>query len=80
MDTFVPCIVGVSVWNDRLRVESACSRGDNAAFRKLFSVSDETFMLASFVNSIDRWSAEVERDSKKVRNCDNIRYVACSMR
>jgi hypothetical protein len=46
---FTPCIVVVSVWNDRLCVERACSYGDDAAFCELLSVSHETFTLASFV-------------------------------
>ena len=68
IDTFAPSIVGCSVWKDHFRVAIACSRGDEA-FQELFSVSDEAFMLAVFVNSVDRWSAEIERDRKQVSIC-----------
>jgi hypothetical protein len=57
IDTFAPCVLSCSVWNDRFLIENACSRGYAVAFHGLFSVCDEGFLLAVFVKHAERWSA-----------------------
>ena len=75
IDTFAPCVVGCSVWKDRFRVANACSSGNAEAFQELVSVSDEAFILAVFVNFVDRWSAEILRDRKQVSKCKAVNVI-----
>jgi hypothetical protein len=55
IDTFAPCLVGNSKWNNTMQDQ----RVGPSSFNELLSTSDETFLVLVILNYAPRWYAEV---------------------
>jgi len=67
LDRYAPCVVSNRVWNDKAKMQDACS-GSSELFSQMLTVSDETFLLLVISNYSARWFAELQRESHKVCN------------
>ena len=66
IDTYAPCIVKSSIWNNDATMEQYC--GDNAAnFNNyVLSISDEAFLLLVLINYAATWMSEIAEEHRKV--------------
>jgi hypothetical protein len=66
IDTYAPCIVKSSIWNNDVTMEQYC--GDNAAnFNNyVLSISDEAFLLIVLINYAATWMSEIAEEHRKV--------------
>jgi hypothetical protein len=69
IDTYAPCIVGSSRWNNIVNMENHCATTDRKVWsKKVLSISDEAFILLCLLNYGKRWFAELIKVDKMVRN------------
>ncbi len=60
IDTFAPCLVGNSKWNNTMQDQQV----GPSSFNDLLSTSDETFLALVILNYAPRWYAEaVKKDA-----------------
>jgi hypothetical protein len=65
IDTYAPCIVGSSKWNNDLNMDFHCATTNKKVWnRKILSISDETFILLCLINYGKRWFAEFVKAEK----------------
>lgn len=68
IDTYAPCIVGSSRWNNIVNMENHCATTDRKVWsKKILSISDEAFILLCLINYGKRWFAELVKAEKMVR-------------
>jgi hypothetical protein len=68
INTYAPCIVGSSRWNNIVNMETHCATTDrNVWCKKILSISDEAFILLCLINYGKRWFAEFVNVKKMVR-------------
>ena len=73
LNRYAPCVVSNRVWNDKAKMQDACS-GSSELFSQMLTVSDETFLLLVISNYSARWFAELQRESHKVCNISVLCY------
>ena len=67
IDTYAPCIVGSSKWNNDVNMDFHCATTNKKVWnRKILSISDETFILLCLINYGKRWFAEFVKADKLV--------------
>ena len=67
IDTYAPCIVGSSRWNNIVNMENHCATTDRKVWsKKILSISDEAFILLSLINYGKRWFADLVKTEKMV--------------
>ncbi len=67
IDTYAPCIVGSSKWNNTINMENHCATTDRKVWsKKILSISDEAFILLCLINYGKRWFAEFVKTEKMV--------------
>jgi hypothetical protein len=67
IDTYAPCIVGSSKWNNTINMENHCATTDRKVWsKKILSISDEAFILLCLINYGKRWFAELVKTEKMV--------------
>ncbi len=67
IDTYAPCIVSSSKWNDIINMENHCATTDWKVWsKKILSISDEAFILLCLINNGKRWFAELVKTEKMV--------------
>ena len=67
IDTYAPCIVGSSKWNNIINMENHCATTDRKVWsKKILSISDEAFILLCLINYGKRWFAELVKTEKMV--------------
>ncbi|KAI2503359.1 hypothetical protein MHU86_11079 [Fragilaria crotonensis] len=65
IDTYAPCIVGSSKWNNIINMENHCATTDRKVWsKKILSISDEAFILLCLINYGKRWFAELVKTEK----------------
>jgi hypothetical protein len=68
IDTYAPCIVGSSRWNNIVNMENRCATTDRKIWnKKILSISDEAFILLCLINYGKRWFGELVKAEKMVR-------------
>jgi hypothetical protein len=69
IDTYAPCIVGNSRWNNIVNMEEThCATTDTKVWsKKILSISDEAFILMCLINYGKRWFGELVKAKKMVR-------------
>ncbi len=68
IDTYAPCIITSTRWNDNVNMEANCTTTDRRVWnKKILPISDEAFILLCLINYGKRWFAEVLKAEKKVR-------------
>ena len=52
IDTYAPCVVGVSRWNNHVNMDAYCATSDRKLWNDkiLVSISDEAFILVCLIN------------------------------
>ena len=71
IDTYAPCIVGSSKWNNIINMENHCATTDRKVWsKKILSISDEAFILLCLINYGKRWFAELVKTEKMVSASD----------
>ena len=70
IDTYAPCVVGVSRWNNNVNMDAYCATSDRKLWNDkiLVSISDEAFILVCLINYGKRWYAQDIKAERKVRN------------
>ena len=69
IDTYAPCVVGVSRWNNHVNMDAYCATSDRKLWNdKILSISDEAFILVCLINYGKRWYAQDIKAERKVRN------------
>ena len=69
IDTYAPCIVGSSRWNNIVNMETHCATTDRKVWsKKVLLISDKAFILLCLLNYGKRWFAELIKVDKMVRN------------
>ena len=67
IDTYAPCIVGSSKWNNIFNMENHCATTDRKVWsKKILSISDEAFILLCLINYGKRWFVELVKTEKMV--------------
>ena len=67
IDTYAPCIVGSSKWNNDVNMDFHCATPNKKVWnRKILSISDETFILLCLISYGKRWFAEFVKADKLV--------------
>lgn len=68
LDTYAPCIVGYSNWNNDIKMEAFCATTDRKLWNeKIITISDEAFILVCLMGYGKRWFAEHIKAEKQVR-------------
>ena len=68
INTYAPCIVGSSRWNNIANMETHCATTDRKVWStKILSISDEAFILLCLINYGKRWFSELVKAEKMVR-------------
>ena len=63
LDTYAPCIVKNTRWNNDANMEEYCTTTDRPTWdRRILTISDEAFLLLCLINYGKRWFAECNRD------------------
>jgi hypothetical protein len=67
LDTYAPCIVNNTRWNDDVNMEAHCTTSDRKLWnKKILTISDEAFILLCLINYGKRWFQECIKEKKKV--------------
>jgi hypothetical protein len=68
LDTYAPCIVNSTRWNNDVNMAEYCTTSDRKVWnQKILSISDEAFLLLCLLNYGKRWFQECVKEDKKVR-------------
>ena len=79
IDTYAPCIVGSSRWNNVVNMENHCATTDRKVWsKKILSISDEAFILLCLINYGKRWFAELVKAEKMVRKKSLLLFVTAA--
>ena len=71
IDTYAPCIVGSSKWNNIINMENHCATTDRKVWsKKILSISDEAFILLCLINYRKKWFAKLVKTEKMVSLSD----------
>lgn len=71
IDTYAPCIVGYSKWNNDVNMNRYCATTDWKLWGdKVLSISDEAFIVVCLICYARRWHTEyLIKPEKQVRKC-----------
>ena len=76
IDTFAPCIIRSTYWNNDNKMDRYCCTTDQKLWAQhVLSVSDEAFLILLLLNYSSRWYAETRREAQKVGSDNNDHFV-----
>jgi hypothetical protein len=79
IDTYAPCIVGSSRWNNIVNMATHCATTDRKVWsKKILSISDEAFILLCLINYGKRWLGELVKAENMVRKKFGLLFVSAA--